>query len=125
MLWVKLTVVVPSIRNNVLIEDYLPAGLESINMNLSGSKILAGDKPKELNTQKRGWWYGGYARTEYKDDVTAFFVGTLYPGVYEYSYKIRATAPGDYVYPPASAYEMYSPSIFGNSAGQEVIVGAE
>lgn len=121
MFWVKLTVVAPSTRNNVLIEDYLPAGLESINMNLVGSKILAGNKPKELAAQEcYGCRYGDYTRTEYKDDVTAFFAGTLYPGVYEYSYKVRATTPGIYIYPPASAYEMYNPNIFGNSSGFEV-----
>ncbi len=125
MFWVKLTLVVPSTRNNVLIEDYLPAGLESINMNLRGSKILAGSKPKKLTTQQNYWWYTDYARTEYKDDVAAFFAGTLNSGVYEYSYKARATTPGIYIYPPASAYEMYNPNIFGNSAGLEVVVSTE
>lgn len=125
MFWVKLTLVVPSTRNNVLIEDYLPAGLESINMNLQGSKVLAGSKPQTLTTQQKYWWYGDSARTEYKDDVTAFFAGTLYPGVYEYSYKVRATTPGNYIYPPASAYEMYNPNIFGNSSGLGVTVGLE
>ncbi len=121
MFWVKLTLVVPSTRNDVLIEDYLPAGVESINMNLAGSKILAGSRPKDLTQQNTDyWWYGNYARTEYRDDVTAFFAGTLYPGVYEYSYKVRATTPGIYIYPPASAYEMYNPNIFGNSSGLEV-----
>jgi hypothetical protein len=125
MFWVKLTLVVPSTRKNVLIEDFFPAGLESINVNLANSRVLAGVKPKELegSGENGGWWYG-QARTEYKDDVTAFFINYLSPGIYEYSYKVRATTPGNYIYAPASAYEMYTPDVFGNSAGSELVVSA-
>jgi alpha-2-macroglobulin len=46
-----------------------------------------------------------------------YFANTLYPGIYEIMYKVRATTPGTYQYPPARAYEMYNPDVFGSSSG--------
>lgn len=126
-LWIRLIVVVPELRRNIVIEDRLPAGLESVNENLLNSGILTKDKPQVKTTSDFGMGYGENIRDtsiyyyfdhkEFRDDRTAVFAGSLYPGVYEVMYKTRATTPGTYHHPPAQAYEMYVPDIMGHSDG--------
>jgi alpha-2-macroglobulin len=46
----------------------------------------------------------------------------LWEGVHDYSYVARATSIGEFVVPPASAEEMYSPELFGRSSSAKVII---
>ena len=50
-------------------------------------------------------------------DRTAIFADYLPGGLYEITYRVRATTPGKYQYPAAKVYEMYTEDVFGHSDG--------
>ncbi len=102
---IRLTVVTPAIRRNVVLEDFLPAGLEAINPNLRTSS--------SDNTNN---YYGYFYHTEYHDDRVSTFAEYLPAGIYEFTYRARSTTPGTYHHPAATAYEMYTPDISGHSS---------
>ena len=112
---VKTTIVVPDKQYYVLLEDYLPAGLEGIDFSLETSK-------KSLNNQNENhyWdnpvnWY--FSHSEVKDDRIMYFADVLPKGVYEIEYFVRASIKGTYHDLPALAQETYFPEVFGRSQG--------
>jgi uncharacterized protein YfaS (alpha-2-macroglobulin family) len=111
---VRLLVVAPEERHFVVIEDILPAGLESVNEALKNVSVLNKERPG-LKEQGNQFLY--FEHKEYRDDRTTLFSNYLPAGVYEISYRVRATTPGKYHYPPARAYQMYAPDVSGNSEG--------
>ena len=112
--WVRLIVVAPEERHYVVIEDMLPAGLESVNESLKNVNTLSVERPKSQSKNNQLFYFG---HKEYHDDRTTLFADYLSPGVYEIVYRVRATTPGKYHYPPAQAYQMYVPDVSGHSAG--------
>ena len=102
----------------LLIVDRLPAGLEIDNPALvdSGSleafSWLSNDVP---------------AHTEYRDDrfVAAFDRAQGQSAFINLAYVVRAVAPGHYVYPPATAEDMYDPERYGRTAFGELEVTAK
>ena len=112
--WVRLIIVTPAERYFVMIEDVLPAGLESVNESLKNVSTLAVNSPK---VKDKGNQYLYFSHKEYHDDKTTLFASFLPAGVYETSYRVRATTPGIYHYPPAQAYQMYVPDVSGHSDG--------
>ncbi|CAF2821508.1 unnamed protein product, partial [Rotaria sp. Silwood2] len=57
-----------------------------------------------------------------RDERAEAFRSLLWPGVYEWSYVMRATCAGTFIIPPAKAEEMYSPENFGRSATEKAII---
>lgn len=112
--WVRLIVVAPEERHFVVIEDVLPAGLESVNESLKNVSVLNKDRP---NLKEKGNQLLYFEHKEYHDDRTTLFANYLPPGVYEVAYRVRATTPGRYHHPPAQAYQMYIPDVSGHSDG--------
>ena len=112
--WVRLIIVAPEERHFVVIEDTLPAGLESVNESLKNVSILNKERP---TLKEKGNQLLYFEHKEYHDDRTTLFADFLPAGVYEVSYRVRATTPGRYHHPPAQAYQMYSPDVSGHSAG--------
>lgn len=112
--WIRLIIVAPEERHFVVIEDILPAGLESVNESLKNVSILNKEKPS-LKEEGNQLFY--FSHKEYHDDRTTLFADHLPPGVYEVTYRARATTPGRYHHPPAQAYQMYIPDVSGHSAG--------
>jgi uncharacterized protein YfaS (alpha-2-macroglobulin family) len=116
--FVKLTIAAPNTRKNLVIEDYLPAGVESINGSLTNeasTKYYASDN----NIQEdKGTTKLYYSQADHMDDRTALFIDYLSRGVYNYTYAIRAVTPGEYRLRPAQVYEMYSPDIRANTEGK-------
>jgi len=119
---VKLTMVADNRRYHVALVDPLPAGLEIVNPALA----VSGSIPQDPATPdyKYGWWWWGpwYEHQNMRDERAEAFTPLLWEGVYNYSYVARATTPGTFVVPPAKAEEMYSPEVFGRSAGDKVTV---
>lgn len=112
--WVRLIIVAPEERHFVVIEDTLPAGLESVNESLKNVSVLNKEAP---GLKAKGDQLLYFSHKEYHDDRTTLFADYLPPGVYEVSYRVRATTPGRYHYPPAQAYQMYTPDVSGHSSG--------
>jgi len=112
--WVRLIIVTPEERHFVVIEDTLPAGLESVNESLKNVSVLNSERPDVKAKENRLLYF---EHKEYHDDRTTLFANYLPPGVYEVTYRVRATTPGRYHHPPAQAYQMYAPDVFGHSDG--------
>ncbi len=112
--WVRLIVVAPEERHFVIIEDVLPAGLESVNESLKNVSVLNKERP---TLKEKGNQLLYFNHKEYRDDRTTLFAEFLPAGVYEVTYRVRATTPGRYHYPPAQAYQMYTPDVSGHSEG--------
>jgi uncharacterized protein YfaS (alpha-2-macroglobulin family) len=93
----------------LLIVDHLPAGVEIDNPALvDGGSIeafswLSSDVP---------------THTEYRDDrfVAAFDRAPGQSAFINLAYVVRGVAPGRYVYPPATAEDMYDPERYGRTA---------
>ena len=103
----------------LLIVDRLPAGLEIDNPALfdSGSTEAFARLKKDLDP----------VHVEYRDDrfVAAVDREAGQSAFFSLAYVVRAVAPGHYVYPPATAEDMYRPERFGRTAFGEIEVKAK
>lgn len=119
---VKIKMVADNRRYHVALVDPLPAGLEIVNPALAVSSSVPQD-PNDTTVRYSWWWWSPwYEHQNLRDNRAEAFASLLWDGVYDYSYVARATTPGTFIVPPAKAEEMYSPEVFGRSAGDVVIV---
>ena len=67
--WIRLTVVTPYSRNYVVLEDFLPAGFESINESLKNTSTLGIEEPdSDSEDSLDNYWRSYYFdRKEYRD----------------------------------------------------------
>ena len=124
---VKVTLTAPSDLNFLVLEDYLPAGLEPIDTSLkttSGEiqRRLYEEERKAYQIQKR---YSPFGHTDIRDNRVALFARFVPKGVYEYTYFAQATTPGEFKLAPATAYEQYFPEVWGRSDGGTFVVREE
>jgi len=131
-------------RDQVAFDGYFPAGAMLINPNLATEEV----KPLESNNQEMS--YNNYQQwldydtehyrtektqnmdffwntklfdyTEYRYDKFFGYVDKINPGIYEFSYMIRITHPGNYNVKPSQIFEFYQPEVFGYNGGRKVIV---
>ena len=98
--------------------DPLPAGMESIGLAEAGAP--------GRGQEARGWrrWWTWYDHHNLRDERAEAFASLLSAGVYQFHYTVRATTPGAFVVPPATAEEMYAPETFARTAGARVIIAA-
>lgn len=109
-----LTVIVPEDRYYVMVEDFLPAGLEAIDFNLKiAQQSLQQPTEGKGMTDAMSW----FTYSEVRDDRVMYFAEFLPKGVYEIDYYARATTPGSYHDLPTLAQELYFPEVFGRSKG--------
>ncbi len=115
----KLTLMVPEDRHFVMIEDFLPAGLEGIDFNLStseqGLRDMGGADKNDCYDCYFNWYFN---HSEVRDDRIMYFADYLPKGVYEIDYYVRATAVGEFADLPTLAQETYFPEVFGRSEGK-------
>lgn len=126
---VDLFVVTPNPRQQVIIDDPLPAGLEPVQANLAttagdlavtepggeGDQADAEaawdiDRRASGGTYQRSWYH-----REMHDDRVLTFVDQMPAGMYRYRYLARATTVGRFVVPPTRASCMYEPETFGRT----------
>ncbi|CAF1253132.1 unnamed protein product [Rotaria sordida] len=126
---VILTMTTTQRRYHIALVDYLPAGCEPLNTQLKGT--LTGDTESSVTRSNRSNYYFGcqphciIGWTEHenlRDERAEAFRSLLWPGVYEWSYVMRATCTGTFIMPPAKAEEMYSPENFGRCATEKAII---
>jgi uncharacterized protein YfaS (alpha-2-macroglobulin family) len=107
----------------VLMVDYLPAGLEIDNPNLAVGGETSSLAWLEETTEAD--------HTEFRDDrfVAAFDLtaDAEEPGTLRVAYIVRAVSPGTYAHPPATVEDMYRPGRFARTAAgsMEVTGGAK
>lgn len=124
---VDLIVVTPDPREQVVIEDPLPAGLEAVQASLSTTAQSLdvtdaggeGDDADEASDDDvaTGRAYGrAWYHREIHDDKVLTFVEHMPAGMFHYRYLARATTHGRFVVPPTRAECMYEPAVFGRTA---------
>jgi uncharacterized protein YfaS (alpha-2-macroglobulin family) len=130
MVLVDLIIVTPDPREQVVIDDPLPAGLEPVQTNLATTARSLnvtefGGEGDDTDYQKsdddavanaRAYGYAWYHR-EFDDDKVLTFVDHMAAGMYHYRYLARATTVGTFAMPPAKAECMYEPETFGRTGG--------
>ena len=126
---VILTMTTTQRRYHIALVDYLPAGCEPLNTKLKGT--LTGDTESLVSRSNRHNYYCGYRpystigwtdHENLRDERAEAFRSLLWPGVYEWSYIMRATCAGIFIIPPAKAEEMYSPENFGRCVTEKVLI---
>jgi uncharacterized protein YfaS (alpha-2-macroglobulin family) len=139
---VRLRITVPTMRQFVVLDDALPAGLEAIDLSLRTASALPGPgvsmvRERDMEGEERegsgslmswmygswdsGWW-SPFDHRELRDDRVVYAATVLFPGTYTATYIARATTPGTFIRPPAHAEEMYNPAVNGRSDGGTFVV---
>jgi alpha-2-macroglobulin len=115
---VRLDVSTSEKLNYVAIDDKLPAGLEPLNTSLATTEKVSTGELTEAAA--RGLEVLSYSET--RDHRVAFFADALPAGEYEFAYVARATTPGTFLRPAASAEAMYLPEIMGATSIDEITI---
>ena len=90
----------------------LPSGAETIDGSLATSQIVRGQEEYE-----DPWNFRPVQRIY--DDEVRFYYDTFHRGKREVSFLFRATTPGTFPTPPATAELMYEEEVFGRTGGRE------
>ncbi len=124
VLFVKVKVKTKSAKENVLIEDPIPAGCEFIR---DVKPYIIADEPEYDGQQsQRNWWdweEAWYSHKEFRDQHFAMTITELSAGEYEYSYLMKAELLGTFKVTPSIAQRMYYPEQRGWSEFVEVVIG--
>jgi uncharacterized protein YfaS (alpha-2-macroglobulin family) len=120
----------PEPREQVVVDDPLPAGLEPIDFALdtaASNVAVASQSPTDPADVHPGRDYGAFREAvgmhrELHDDRVLTFLPHVDPGLYHFRYLARATTPGDFIVPPSRAECMYSPEVRGRSAATRFTV---
>ena len=103
----------------LLVVDRLPAGLE-----LDNPALVDGGSVEAFSWLSKD---AEPAHTEYRDDrfVAAFDRAEGQSAFITMAYVVRAVALGRYIYPPATAEDMYDPDRYGRTAFGDLEVKAK
>jgi uncharacterized protein YfaS (alpha-2-macroglobulin family) len=104
-------VTVPVTRRDVLIEDFIPAGMEIVDTSLSTEDQGVLQIEKEV---KSSWLWPSHK--ELRDDRYMLVLDELSPGTYKFNYFLRALVPGTFTHLPARASETNNPENFGRTS---------
>ena len=99
-------------RDFVALRLPLPSGAETIDGSLATSQIVRGQEEYE-----DPWNFRPVQRIY--DDEVRFYYDTFHRGKREVSFLFRATTPGTFPTPPATAELMYEEEVFGRTGGRE------
>ena len=103
----------------LLVVDRLPAGLE-----IDNPALVDGGSVEAFSWLSKD---AEPAHTEYRDDrfVAAFDRADGQSAFITMAYVVRAVAPGRYIYPPATAEDMYDPDRYGRTTFGDLEVKAK
>jgi hypothetical protein len=131
MVTVRLTLTLPHDVHYLMVEDYIPAGVEILDTRLKTSQqgLNLGPEagPAELpydpaNPFADGWGWWLFRSPQVYDDHIAWAADYLPAGTYELTYTLVLYQPGEYRVLPARAWQFYFPEVQGTSAGEVFIV---
>lgn len=123
---VRLALTLPNDVHHLVVEDWIPAGAEILDLSLKTSQ--QGDPGFNVETEDEplfepedpfgegwGWWL--FAPPQIYDDHIAWAADYLPAGTYELTYTLVLLSPGEYRVLPARAWQFYFPEVQGTSAG--------
>jgi uncharacterized protein YfaS (alpha-2-macroglobulin family) len=118
----RLTLVLPNESHYVMVEDFIPAGMEILNRSLKTSQ--QGIDATQIEAQFEdndpfgagwGWWL--FNEPQIRDDGILFTADYLPAGTYVLTYTLIPLQAGEYRVLPAHAWESFFPEVQGTSAG--------
>ncbi len=114
-------------RDQVIIDDPLPAGLEALDYALdttSKASREAEAKKADPNATFLGTTFRApmNPRREIHDDRVLTTFEHIEPGMYRVQYLARATSIGTFIVPPTRIEAMYEPEIYGRTAATTLTV---
>jgi alpha-2-macroglobulin len=122
-------------RDQLVIDDPLPAGLEPVDFgfettaralsSMSDAEAQLVDKPLPKSARWGQLENLRAVHREMRDDRVVLFLPAIDAGIYHLRYLARATTPGKFVMPPTRASCMYDPEIYGQNAGTVFEVSRE
>jgi uncharacterized protein YfaS (alpha-2-macroglobulin family) len=120
ILEIELTFSVPQTGYHLVIDDPIPAGLETIDASLKTTSTRYDQPGQRRVTRGRDDAYGYRGipinHTELRDNRVGLFADAVRPGDYTYTYLLRATTSGTFFWPAAKISLMYEPEQFGSSS---------
>ncbi|HSO27468.1 MAG TPA: hypothetical protein VLS48_05320, partial [Anaerolineales bacterium] len=126
---VHLTLTAPTAMTHLIVEDYIPAGAEILDLSLLTSQqgfepFPEGEMPPEpagFDVRRPfadGWGQHYFSAPQIYDDHIAWAAEFLPSGSYELTYVFTLLQPGEYRALPARAWQFYFPDVQANSAGE-------
>jgi uncharacterized protein YfaS (alpha-2-macroglobulin family) len=112
-------------REQVVIDDPLPAGVEPIDVKLEtvASSQAVGDGPVVSHaTGKANPYAYPSIHREHRDDRVLTFLSHVEPGLYHFRYVGRATSAGTFVVPATTVEAMYAPEVNGRTRASSFTV---
>jgi hypothetical protein len=106
----------------VLVEDWLPAGLEALDPNLDSSR-----SSRDLNTQcpMWSWWRCTVFKQETKKDRVTFYSPMVTAGTHVLRYQAIAATRGEFLLPPTRAWVVLEPEVMGYSGSSKFAISDE
>ena len=118
----RLTLVLPHDSHYVMVEDFIPAGMEILNRSLKTSQQGIDSTQVEVQfddsdpfAEGWGWWL--FNEPQIRDDGILFSADFLPAGTYVLTYTLIPLQAGEYRVLPAHAWESFFPEVQGTSAG--------
>jgi uncharacterized protein YfaS (alpha-2-macroglobulin family) len=118
----RLTLILPHDSHYVMVEDFIPAGMEILNSNLKTSQqgiestgVEAQFDDSDPFAEGWGWWL--FNEPQIRDDGILFSADFLPVGTYVLTYTLIPLQAGEYRVLPAHAWESFFPEVQGTSAG--------
>lgn len=118
---VKLTITLDHAVQHLVLEDYIPAGVEIYNPIIDQSKM--GSEIVIKNWQDWRWYY--FSAPKVYDDHISFAADYLPAGTYDITYVIIPTTAGEFQVLPAHAWVYYYPEMMGTSKGNIFTINEE
>jgi uncharacterized protein YfaS (alpha-2-macroglobulin family) len=122
----RLTVTVEQAAYYLLLEDYIPAGMELLDTSLKTTQIGMPEGEGEPQPEplfdprrpfERGWGSWFFTSPRIYDDHASWAAAYLPPGTYQLIYTLVTLQPGEYRVLPAHAWMFYFPETQGTTAG--------
>jgi uncharacterized protein YfaS (alpha-2-macroglobulin family) len=118
-----LTLVLPHEAYYVMVEDFIPAGMEILNRSLRTSQQGL-ESTEEVQVQfddsdpfAEGWGWWLFHEPQIRDDGILFTADHLPAGTYVLTYTLIPVQAGEYRVLPAHAWQAFFPEVQGTSAG--------
>jgi len=118
----KLTLILPHNSYYVMLEDFIPAGMEILNQDLKTSQLGIDSGEAQILFDENdpfangwGWWL--FNEPQIRDDSILFSANFLPAGTYTLTYTLIPLQAGTYQVLPAHAWESFFPEVQGTSAG--------
>ncbi|HSG45737.1 MAG TPA: Ig-like domain-containing protein [Anaerolineales bacterium] len=118
----QLTLTLPNDSYYVMVEDYIPAGMEILDRNLKTSQLGVDSTGVQVQFDdddpfRYGWGWWLFNDPQIHDDGILFTSDYLPAGTYTLTYTLVPVQAGEFRVLPAHAWQSFFPEVQGMSAG--------